>query len=277
MIITNDAAHKLYSLELYLRPGVDISGQGFIGVRSEFRATVSDNSVCYFAGMTNCNFGSYSTSNPANFYNASIGNYCSIADGTKIVAHHAMERISTSNCTVEVPVSSEIFANFKGKRQYFNSYHTLIGHDVWIGGNVLIKDGLIIGHGAVIGANSTVTHNVPPFAIVAGNPAKIIRMRFSDEDIERILNSNWYAYDWNNIEVDWGDLHNCLSMMEDHLAAKDVPLIGPGYFYQSQANNKSLQFKQATWTFERQIKAIFKASTIQDLFALPNVKSNLVH
>lgn len=276
MIINKEMAQRLYNRNIYLRPGLALLGQGFVGLRCDFRASVSDSAPSYFAVLDCSNLGSYTVANPARFTNSSIGNYCSIADGTRIVRHHAMERITTSICTVDVPVSAEVFANFKGKRPYINSYHTLIGHDVWIGSNVLIKDGLTIGHGAIIGANSMVTHNIPPFAVVAGSPAKIIKMRFPDEDIERILKTNWYTYDWNNIEVDWGDLHNCLSMMEEHIATQDVPLLGQGYMYQNQSG-LSLKLEPTLWTFEKQMQSIYKVSSIQELFELPAIKNNLVH
>ncbi len=68
----------------------------------------------------------------------------------------------------------------------------IIGSDVWIGEKVFIKDGLHIGHGAVIGAHSVVTEDVPAYAVVAGTPAKIIRYRFEEKQIERLLESRWW-------------------------------------------------------------------------------------
>lgn len=67
-----------------------------------------------------------------------------------------------------------------------------IGNDVWIGMNSCVLQGLSIGDGAVIGAGSVVTKNVPPYAIVAGNPAKIIKYRFSDGMISKLLQLNWW-------------------------------------------------------------------------------------
>ena len=69
--------------------------------------------------------------------------------------------------------------------------HVFIGHDVWIGEKVFINDGLIIGNGAVIGAHSVVTHNIPPYAIAVGAPAKVIKYRFTPKEIDRIEQSKW--------------------------------------------------------------------------------------
>ena len=69
---------------------------------------------------------------------------------------------------------------------------TTIGHDVWIGANVSIKAGVTVGNGAVIGMGSVVTKDVPPYAIVAGVPAKVIRYRFDDDTIARLQAARWW-------------------------------------------------------------------------------------
>lgn len=71
-----------------------------------------------------------------------------------------------------------------------------IGNDVWIGDNVVILKGKI-GDGAVIGAGAVVTRDVPPYAIVAGNPARVIKYRFDDETIRKLLKEKW----WDNIDI----------------------------------------------------------------------------
>ena len=69
---------------------------------------------------------------------------------------------------------------------------TVVGNDVWIGQNVTILPGVHIGDGAIIGLNSVVTKDVPPYTIVAGNPAKIVRKRFDDELIDLLLKLKWW-------------------------------------------------------------------------------------
>jgi virginiamycin A acetyltransferase len=76
---------------------------------------------------------------------------------------------------------------------------TVVGHDVWIGYGAVILPGVEIGHGAVVAAASVVASDVPPYAIVAGNPARVIRSRFSPEDVELLLRAAWW--DWPIVEV----------------------------------------------------------------------------
>lgn len=131
--------------------------------------------------------GSYNYIGPYTMVNnAIIGNYCSIAPSVKIgQANHSKEFVTTYN-----KISSKLIE--------FNMYEkpTMIGNDVWIGANTVIMQGLSIGDGAVIGANTVVTKDVPPYAIVVGVPAKIIKFRFSPESINKIKESKWYQYEF---------------------------------------------------------------------------------
>jgi hypothetical protein len=70
-----------------------------------------------------------------------------------------------------------------------------IGHDVWLCDNCAIHSGVTIGTGAVIGAGAVVRRDVPPYAIVVGNPAVVVRLRFTPEQIDRLLNSAWWTLD----------------------------------------------------------------------------------
>ena len=71
---------------------------------------------------------------------------------------------------------------------------TTVGHDVWLGYRPLIMPGVTIGHGAVIAAGSVVTADIPAYAIAGGNPARVIRQRFDDADVELLLRAAWW--DW---------------------------------------------------------------------------------
>lgn len=122
--------------------------------------------------------------------NVEIGSFCSVANGVVIGGGmHPVQWVSSS------PVFYEGRDSVKAK---FSSHKresvkiTKIGHDVWIGQNVLIKQGVSIGTGAIIGMGSVVTKDVIPYSIVAGNPAKLIRMRFKNEIVNNLLKSQWW-------------------------------------------------------------------------------------
>ncbi|NTF30763.1 CatB-related O-acetyltransferase [Rhizobium skierniewicense] len=78
---------------------------------------------------------------------------------------------------------------------------TIVGHDVWIGQNAAIMPGVHIGSGAIIAAASVVTRDVPPYAVVGGNPAGIIRMRYSQDVIEELLRLAWWDWPLDKIEA----------------------------------------------------------------------------
>lgn len=130
-----------------------------------------------------------------------IGKFCQIAKGVEFVmngANHRMNCASTYPFYIMggdwgnalAPVAKEL--PLKGD--------TVVGNDVWIGQNTTILPGVHIGDGAIIGLNSVVARDVPPYTIVAGNPAKIIRKRFDDELIDLLLKLKWW--DKNIEEID---------------------------------------------------------------------------
>ena len=124
--------------------------------------------------------------------NVEIGAFCSIASYCAIGGgKHKLDAISTS------PVFSEgrniLGINF-GNVKEEQSKKIIIGNDVWIGEGVFICDGITIGNGAVIGAHSVITHDVPDYSIVAGAPAKIIRYRFSKDEIKELNEIKWWEW-----------------------------------------------------------------------------------
>ncbi len=126
---------------------------------------------------------------------AEIGKFCSIAANVRINAlEHPMERLTTHKLSYR---PNEYFrylgvdGEFRARRQ---AKRVVIGNDVWIGHGAVITPGVTVGHGAVIGANAVVTRDVAPYTVVGGVPAKLIRKRFDDAIIERLLKLNWW--DW---------------------------------------------------------------------------------
>jgi acetyltransferase-like isoleucine patch superfamily enzyme len=124
--------------------------------------------------------------------NTEIGSFCSIANGVVIGGEmHPINWVSTSPVFYEGRDSvKRKFSEHKREK----GLKTIIGHDVWIGQNSLIKQGIKIGNGAVIGMGSVVTKDVAPYSIVAGNSSKLIKMRFNDEIIKELENSKWWEY-----------------------------------------------------------------------------------
>lgn len=126
---------------------------------------------------------------------ASIGKFCSIAANVRINAlDHPMERVTTHKITYR---PNEYF-KFHGVDQSFRERrrqkHVTIGNDVWIGHGAVIMPGVTIGDGAVVGANAVVTHDVVPYQIVAGVPARPVRQRFPADIAARLMALSWW--DW---------------------------------------------------------------------------------
>lgn len=120
-----------------------------------------------------------------------IGKFCQIGAGVEFVmngANHQMNAVSTYPFYIfgswDQSAPSKEDLPFKGD--------TVVGNDVWIGQNSTILPGVHIGDGAIIGLNSVVTRDVPPYTIVAGNPAKAVRKRFDDELIDPLLKLKWW-------------------------------------------------------------------------------------
>ena len=129
-----------------------------------------------------------------------IGKFCQIGAGVEFVmngANHQMNAVSTYPFYIfgswDQSAPSKEDLPFKGD--------TVVGNDVWIGQNSTILPGVHIGDGAIIGLNSVVTRDVPPYTIVAGNPAKAVRKRFDDELIDLLLKLKWWDKSVEEINV----------------------------------------------------------------------------
>lgn len=123
----------------------------------------------------------------------SIGKYCSIAEGVTIIlgGQHRKDWVTTYPFNVfhyEWPAAKDIKGHPASKGDIS------IGNDVWIGQNALILSGVKIGNGSIIGAGAVVTRDVDDYAIVAGNPAKLIKYRFSQKTIAELIKLSWW--DW---------------------------------------------------------------------------------
>lgn len=158
---------------------------------------IIDKTAVIFSGcnLYNTTVGRYTyLGYDCNIGNSKIGSFCSISDMVTIGGgEHPIEWVSTSPVFQDKSHGPKI-GNFKHLAEYMlpEAKVTVIGNDVWIGHGVTIKQGIIIGDGAVLGAGSVVTKDVPPYAIVGGVPAKVIKYRFDEETINGLLATEWW-------------------------------------------------------------------------------------
>lgn len=126
-----------------------------------------------------------------------IGKFCAIAAETKFImtGDHKLDAIST----YPFPIFQQ------GWEKAFNIYDLpvkgdiIVGNDVWFGYDSLVKNGVTIGHGAIIASRAVVVKDVPAYSIVAGNPAKVVKMRFDEATIKRLLDIAWWDWDIKKI------------------------------------------------------------------------------
>ncbi len=136
-----------------------------------------------------------------------IGKFCQFAHGTLFItssANHPMVGFSTYPFRVFKPETMADYINLPFK-------DTVVGNDVWIGHGAIVMPGVTIGSGAIIAAGAVVTRDVAPYAIVGGNPAQLIRRRFSDEVVASLLDLAWWDWPIERIEaklhaIETGDL-----------------------------------------------------------------------
>lgn len=151
--------------------------------------------VAHHAQLFDVTVGNYSSiGRYCKIRSADIGKYCSISwDVTIGAVEHPLTRISTAALTYKAEF------NVVPKDVFYPQKRTIIGNDVWIGCNSIIRSGIKVGDGAVIGAGSVCVKDVPPYAIVAGNPAKMIRMRMEPELAQRVNDLKWW--DWPTEDI----------------------------------------------------------------------------
>ena len=152
-------------------------------------------------------YGILNIINHSNDYKLTIGNYCSIAPDVLFIVcgDHPIDRIST------FPFKAHCLG---GGFEAISNGNIEVKDDVWIGTRAIILSGVSIGQGAVIAAGAVVTHNVPPYSVVAGVPAKVIKKRFSDEIIEELL-----RIDYSKISID--SVKNHLEKLYTEIDNKD--------------------------------------------------------
>ncbi|WP_158827055.1 CatB-related O-acetyltransferase [Mucilaginibacter lacusdianchii] len=126
-----------------------------------------------------------------------IGKFCAIASGVKFImngANHELKPISTFPFFIFGNGWEQMLDEVEMDGKFPYKGDTIVGNDVWIGNGATILPGVRIGNGAIIASEAVVTKDIPDYAIVGGNPARVIRKRFADTDIERLLDIAWWNW-----------------------------------------------------------------------------------
>ncbi|MDR3392577.1 MAG: DapH/DapD/GlmU-related protein [Sulfuriferula sp.] len=155
----------------------------------------------------------------------SVGNFCSFAPGVVILAHANHPTLLPSTypfktlfCNLRSETFDPLWPNFDAVTKGAIN----IGHDVWVGQNAIILSGVTIGNGAVIGAGAVVAKDIPPYAIVVGNPARISRFRFKLEIIEGLEKTQWWHLSDDEIETLCPFFYGDPEKLIEHLLNKKV-------------------------------------------------------
>jgi acetyltransferase-like isoleucine patch superfamily enzyme len=154
--------------------------------------------------------------------NVEVGRYCSIAYGVNIgMFKHPTDWLGTTTLQY-------LKGHVKGARPvetcpFEYEPTTFIGNDVWIGVGATLIDGVKVGDGAIVAAGAVVTKDVPPYAIVGGVPAKIIRYRFDELTIHELQKLKWWNYDLSDFgEIPWNDIQVAMRMIREKLSSGEV-------------------------------------------------------
>jgi acetyltransferase-like isoleucine patch superfamily enzyme len=167
--------------------------------------------------ISNCIIGDYVyVSENTIIRNTTIGRFCSIGPGCRIgPTRHPTNYISTFPAFFSTRKQCQF--TFSDKNYFQEILPCNIGNDVWIGSDSIVMDGVVIGDGAIIAAGSVVTKNVGVYEIVGGVPAKLIRKRFADNQIEMLLDFKWWDKDYQWLKTNFRlfnkpiQFFNCLS------------------------------------------------------------------
>lgn len=160
-------------------------------VKFGWRNTLYSNVV-----LDNVCLGDFSyVANSSYLFNASVGRFCSIGPEVRVGLSKHPARDFVSSHPIFFSVLRQAQISFVDKNHFEEYSPIAIGNDVWIGARAIVLDGVTIGDGAIVAAGAVVTKDVPPYAIVGGVPARIIRYRFDERQIEFLMAFKWWDRD----------------------------------------------------------------------------------
>lgn len=158
---------------------------------------------------------SYAAGSDGVVHHARVGRFCSLASHAVInPGDHPMERVTQHHVTYRLrqyglaQADDAAFFDWRRRRKVD------IGHDVWIGNGAKVMAGVSIGTGAVIGAGAVVTRDVGPYEVAVGVPARVVRRRFPDEVVARLLDSAWWDWDRATLVARWHELCDLPTFLE---------------------------------------------------------------
>jgi len=168
--------------------------------------------------LIDSSFGDYSyTAGHAHIIYSEIGKYCSIANSVRInPGNHPQWRVTQHHLTyrrVSYGLDNEDDYDFF---QWRRDHRCMIGHDVWIGHGATVMPGVKISTGAIIGSGAVVTKDVGPYEIAVGVAAKVIKKRFSEDIIEKLIAIEWWNWDRKTLEARFQDLMNIENFIEKY-------------------------------------------------------------
>jgi len=134
-----------------------------------------------------------------------IGKFCMIASGATFIMNGG-NHLTEATSAYPFAIFGGAWQHTMDGKSYPTKGNTVIGNDVWIGYDATIMPGITIGDGAIIATKSVVTKDVEPYTIVGGNPAKLIKKRFSDDTISKLLELKWWDWDIEKITRNIGKL-----------------------------------------------------------------------
>ena len=150
-----------------------------------------------------------------------MGHFCSAADNVCFLvgANHPYKSVSNFSFDVKYVVE-QIFGSIEpAPFRRPNRYQIIIGNDVWLGQNTTILGGVKIGNGAVVGAGAVVAKDIPPYAIAVGNPARVIKYRFDEETIKKLLAVKWWNWDLKKIADNFPLMNDVEKFLETHYSS----------------------------------------------------------